>query len=269
MEKFNYGIEKINAPRLWSKGYTGKGVVVAVIDSGCQKDHPDLINSIIGGYNFSDDSLDPFDYSDQLSHGTHVSGIIAGTNTNKMIGVAPGASLLILKIINRKRRGSLKELIKAINFAIEWVGDGGIKVKIISISLSTITQDPDLYSVISKAIKNNIVVVSSPANHGFPGFPALYQQVISVGSYSYKTQGKQLVDFLAPGEKIYSAVPMNLYYHLTGNSMAAPHISGAIALLLNRFEFEVGRAPSFYETFSLLQENTKISTQQYKELFLK
>ena len=81
------GVNMINAPLMWNKGYTGDGVKVAILDSGCVQ-HPDLISNIIGGKNFTAEGSET-DYNDLNGHGTHVAGIIAGNG--KVMGVAPNA----------------------------------------------------------------------------------------------------------------------------------------------------------------------------------
>ena len=109
------GVNMINAPLMWNKGYTGDGVKVAILDSGCIQ-HPDLINNIIGGKNFTTEGS-ATDYNDLNGHGTHVAGIIAGNG--KVMGVAPNAKLLILKVLDKTGNGNCQGLYDAINYAIE------------------------------------------------------------------------------------------------------------------------------------------------------
>ena len=93
----------IKAPEYWNKGDRGRGVVIAVIDSGCDCDHVDLKDRIIGKYNFtSDDGGNPENVTDYIGHGTHVAGIIGASQNGKgVVGVAPLCSLLILKALNK------------------------------------------------------------------------------------------------------------------------------------------------------------------------
>ncbi|MED2891600.1 S8 family serine peptidase, partial [Bacillus thuringiensis] len=111
------GVKFINAPAVWEKSEKGKDIVVAVLDTGCQTDHVDLKDRIIGGKNFTtDNNSDPNNYSDLNGHGTHVAGTIAATENNQgVLGVAPQAKLLILKILAGNGKGSYEWIINGIN----------------------------------------------------------------------------------------------------------------------------------------------------------
>lgn len=108
----------VNADRLWQKGIDGRGVTVAVIDSGIDKNHPDLVGRVIGEKNFVEDEATP---DDLLGHGTMVAGIIAGSGVSsggKYRGVAPGANLLNVKVIDSKGDGRVSDIIEGIEWAI-------------------------------------------------------------------------------------------------------------------------------------------------------
>ncbi|MCY7735602.1 S8 family serine peptidase, partial [Bacillus safensis] len=94
-------IQEIKAPELWSSGFKGKGITIAVLDTGCDTEHPDLKDQIIGGKNFTDDDDgDAENVKDYNGHGTHVAGTIAATDQNGgILGVAPEAKLLIVKVL--------------------------------------------------------------------------------------------------------------------------------------------------------------------------
>ena len=100
------GVELIQAPSIWNKT-KGKGITVAVLDTGCDRNHSDLQEQIIGGRNFTDDDgNNPEIFLDYNGHGTHVAGTIAARqNDNGVIGVAPEASLLIVKVLNKEGSG--------------------------------------------------------------------------------------------------------------------------------------------------------------------
>ena len=100
------GVELIQAPAIW-KETKGKGITVAILDTGCDSSHPDLQEQIIGGRNFTDDDgSNPDIFLDYNGHGTHVAGTIAAQQNDKgVVGVAPEASLLIVKVLNRKGSG--------------------------------------------------------------------------------------------------------------------------------------------------------------------
>ena len=108
----------IQADKLWEKGIDGRGVTVAIIDSGIDKNHPDLIGKVIGEKNFVADEITA---DDLLGHGTMVAGIIAGSgaaSNGKYKGVAPGASLLNVKVIDSKGDGKVSDIIAGIEWAI-------------------------------------------------------------------------------------------------------------------------------------------------------
>lgn len=126
------GIKVIKAPELWAKGFKGKDIKIAVLDTGCDINHPDLKDRIVGGKNFTDDDEGKEDaISDYNGHGTHVSGTIAANDSNGGIsGVAPEASLLIVKVLGGQNgSGKYEWIINGINYAVEQKAD------IISMSL--------------------------------------------------------------------------------------------------------------------------------------
>lgn len=179
------GISLINASFMWDKSITGKDVKIAIIDTGCDLDHKDLQANILLGRNFtSDDNNDINKYEDYNGHGTHVSGTVAGVKNNiGVIGVAPDAQLIILKALNRYGEGTLQGIIDAINYAIE------LKVDIISMSLGTSIDVPELHDTIIDAVNNNILVVCAAGNEGDENastdeysYPGAYNEVISVGA---------------------------------------------------------------------------------------
>jgi major intracellular serine protease len=233
------GIELISAPKIWEKS-KGKGITVAILDTGCDFTHPDLSERIIGGRNFTDDDNgNPDVYTDYNGHGTHVAGTIAATqNNNGVIGVAPEASLLILKVLDKNGSGQYDWIINGINYAVEQ------KVDIISMSLGGSEDVSELHQAIQNAVDNQILVVCAAGNEGDGqdssdefSFPGSYNEVISVGAINLERGSSEFsnsnneVDLVAPGEEILSTYLNGSYAKLTGTSMATPHISGALALI--------------------------------------
>lgn len=258
------GVQLIQAPSIWGET-KGLGVTVAVLDTGCDGKHPDLIERIIGGRNFTDDDKsNPAIFHDYNGHGTHVAGTIAAQQNGKgVIGVAPEASLLIVKVLNRNGSGQYDWIIKGINYAIEQ------KVDIISMSLGGSNDMPELYEAIKKAITNNILVVCAAGNEGDGddstdefAFPGRYNEVISVGSINLErrssdfTNSHNEIDVVAPGEKILSTYLNGKYATLSGTSMAAPHVSGALALIKSLVNSQFGRELSEPELYAQLIKRT-------------
>jgi len=265
------GVRLIEAESIWEKGFQGEDVVVAVIDTGCQTDHSDLQDRIIGGYNFTEDyGGDPNVFLDNNGHGTHVCGTIgASQNGQGVVGVAPKVKLLVLKVLNGRGEGSVEAVTQAIEYATYWKGCNGESVRVISMSLGSPEDDLGLHEAIQKAVEQNIVVVCAAGNEGDGSgetseysYPGAYQEVVEVGSVnlqkrlSYFSNTNDEVDLVAPGEKILSTYPRNQYASLSGTSMATPHVSGAIALLIHQYEAENNERITESEIYDLLISHT-------------
>lgn len=251
-------IAMVNAPFYWQQGYKGKGIKIAVIDTGCIK-HPNLPN-IIGGKNFTDEGIDS-DYTDYNSHGTHCAGVIGGNGN--ILGIAPESSLLILKVLKKDGNGNAMSVINAINYAVEQ------KVDVISMSLGLNQMIPELHQAVKNAVANNIAVVCASGNNGDDNpntnevnYPAGYEEVISVGAIDMTrknakfTNSNQWVDCVAPGVGVVSTCTNNAYCSMDGTSMATPHVAGVVALIIEKFIKEWNRKPTESEIYGLLVKNT-------------
>ena len=258
------GVALIQAPRIWNET-KGKGITIAVLDTGCDTSHSDLQKQIVGGRNFTDDDgSNPDIFLDYNGHGTHVAGTIAARqNNNGVIGVAPEASLLIVKVLNKNGSGQYDWIIDGIHYAIEQ------KVDIISMSLGGPNDMPELHQAIKKAIANNILVVCAAGNEGDGddatdefGYPGCYNEVISVGAINLERRSSKFtnshneIDLVAPGKKIISTYLNGKYATLSGTSMAAPHVSGALALIKNLVNNSFGRQLSEPELYAQLIKRT-------------
>lgn len=234
-----YGLNMIQAKSFWNQSEKGKGINIAVIDSGCDIEHENLKDCITGVRNFTDeDNKNPNIVTDRVGHGTHVTGIIAANGKNGVYGVAPNCNIYVLKAINSTGRGKVSWVIKAINYAIEK------KVDIISMSLGMSSTSAELERTVRNAVNNNILVVCAAGNEGDGNsknfeysYPASYVDVISVGAVDKKanpasfSNANLVIDLLAPGVEIVSTYPGNRYASLSGTSMATPYVTGSIALL--------------------------------------
>lgn len=265
------GIALIEAPEEWETAAYGEGVVIAVLDTGCQTDHPDLACNIVGGRNFTTDyGGDRECYEDNHYHGTHVAGTVAAAyNGQGVVGAAPKASLLILKVLTGEGSGDYQWIIDAIEYALAWRGPRGERVRIITMSLGGPDDASALHEAIIKAVQSQVCVVVAAGNEGDSNpdtpelsYPGSYNEVIQVGAVDFEgrlapfSNTNNQVDVVAPGVKIVSTYPGSKYGVLSGTSMATPHVAGALALIHNRCEQEFGRPLTEGELYAQLCKRT-------------
>ncbi len=151
----------VNADKLWAKGIDGKGITVAVIDSGIDKNHPDLEGKVVGEKNFVDDEISA---DDLLGHGTMVAGIIAGSGAasgGKYKGIAPGANLLNVKVIDSGGNGKVSDIIAG----IEWAIYNGANVLTLSLGgLNLGETNPPITMAADNAMDEGVVVCVAAGN---------------------------------------------------------------------------------------------------------
>ncbi|MFP8958360.1 S8 family peptidase [Natrialbaceae archaeon A-CW3] len=238
---------------------TGEGVQIAVLDTGIDANHPDFGDRVVDQTDFTGDGI-----GDRQGHGTHVAGIIAGDGTEsdgEYVGMAPGAELVDVKVLGDAGTGSLSDIAAGVEYAVEE------DVDVISMSLGGPVQENDpIVDAVEYAVGEGVTVVVSAGNDG-PGYrtissPAVADGAISVGatdatfegiadfSSSGPTQLGQLVkpEVVAPGWTITATgsdeAGESPYTEKSGTSMASPHVSGLVALLL---EDEADLSPSQVE----------------------
>lgn len=265
LREIPYGVNQIEAPKLWRKGEQGDGIVVAILDTGIDRTHSDLADRIIGGKNFTPDGAED-DFSDRNGHGTHVAGTIAATNNGKgVVGVAPDAKLLICKVLDAEGSGSYEGIVEGIRYATNWVGEGGEKVRIMNMSLGGSFDDESLRQAILDACAKGIVVVVASGNEGDDNettleysYPSLYNECITVAAcdenkkLAYFSNNSLQVDCIAAGVNVNSTYLEGQYAKLSGTSMATPHVSGALALIISLGEKLFRRELSESEIYALL-----------------
>lgn len=211
---------------------TNRKIKIAIIDSGidptCELPIKKHVNFVPGEEDVS------FMYEDVTGHGTAVAGIIANNDKKEYSGVCDDVELYSAKVLDDKNETTVSQLVKAINWAID------NKVNIINMSLGMQKKSKVLEDVIKRAEKNNILMVAAAGNGGDIYYPAKYSQVIAVGSVdslgvisSDSSKGEEL-ELVAPGEKIKTAGVYDGVTVASGTSMAAPHISGAAAILMSQ-----------------------------------
>lgn len=265
------GIKLVGAPTAWEQGYFGNGNVIAVLDTGCDSNHFELQNQIIDVYNFTtDDKGDPKNIKDYNGHGTHVCGTIcAEENDRGVIGVAPKAKLLVLKVLSGKGYGETKWVTDGIRYAAKWRGPNGERVRVISMSLGGSEDNPELHKAVQEAISQDILIVCAAGNEGDGNhetdefaYPGAYPEVVQVGSVNLQKEistfsnTNKVIDLVAPGEEIVSTYLNNEFAVLSGTSMATPHVSGAVALIIEQCEKEFDRPLTEAEIYAQLIKRT-------------
>jgi subtilisin family serine protease len=220
---------------------TGKGVRIAILDTGIDDQHEDLAGRIIEKENFVPGARE----FRQDIHGTLVAGIIAARpdNGTGIYGVAPDARIIAVKVCRQKSGqsgaadGATETLWRGMDFAILKSAD------IINLSLGRPGYDEAIAGAVRQAVARGIVVVAAAGNggeQGKPCFPAALEEVIAVSAidsrdalYQESSRGNY-IDLAAPGVEIISTLPGNRYNVSSGTSMAAPHVTGVVALLLEK-----------------------------------
>lgn len=250
---------KLKADYAHAKGYTGKGITVAVMDTGIIQ-HPDFDRRIL---EFKDFTLGRKNAYDDNGHGSHVAGIIAGSG--KMSrgiykGIAPECNLVIAKVLDRKGNGNTTQVIEAIDDIIAKQEKYNIRILNISVGMLPSADEQEkksLINAVEKAWNAGIVVVAAAGNNGpkqnTVTIPGQCKSIITVGSiddYSgikkglrngYSGRGPTdccaiKPEILAPGTEIKSCSNRGNSYEIkSGTSMSAPIISGSIALLLQKY----------------------------------
>jgi subtilisin len=227
-----WGVDRIDADLAWPAGNTGKGVKVAVLDTGITSNHPDL--AVAGGVNFvgaRDGSTTPADWNDRHGHGTHCAGIIAArNNTVGVVGVAPDATLYAVKVLSDGGGGYTSDIIQG----LDWCVANGVKVASMSLGGSGTTS---LKAACDRAYASGVLVVAAAGNSsGAVMYPAAYPSVVAVSATtsqnqlaSFSCRGPQ-IELGAPGVSIYSTYKNGAYAYMSGTSMACPHVAGTAVL---------------------------------------
>lgn len=230
-----YGPQKMQAPAAWDVTKGSSNVVVAVVDTGVQTDHPDLTGKTVAGYDFVNNDNNAYD---EQGHGTHVAGTIAAT-TNNGIGVAavaPDVKVMPVRVLDANGSGTNDWVASGITYA----ADNGAKV--INMSLGGSSGSQALQDAVNYAWSKGVVVVAAAGNSNTssPSYPAYYTNCIAVAATdsndaraSFSNYGSW-VDVAAPGVNIMSSTLGGGYAKYSGTSMATPHAAGVAALVASQ-----------------------------------
>jgi len=245
---FQWNLSTIGIPELWAT-VDGSDVVVAVVDTGVSTG-VDGVHELLQGYDFIDDDDEPLDPN---GHGTHVAGTIA-QNTNNGVGVAgvaPGATILPVRVLDEEGIGTSVGLASGIIWAVDQGAD------VVNMSLSSNAPSTVVEEACAYAEEAGVLVVAASGNDGnesFVSYPAAYETTLAVGATDlqdelayYSNQGPVL-DLVAPGGDLTADRNGDLfpdgilqetvfsgqwgYIMMAGTSMATPHVSGIAALLI-------------------------------------
>ncbi|MGK7940474.1 MAG: S8 family serine peptidase [Crocosphaera sp.] len=269
-----WGAELINAPEVWNAGYTGEGVVVAVLDTGVDRHHEDLTDNIwtnvgeianngidddgngyiddVYGWNSIDGNNNTLDLD---GHGTHVAGTIAALkNDFGVTGMAYNAEIMPVKVLGDDG-GTTESLTEGIRYAV----DNGANVINMSLGYGAVDSivykdelEADLRPVLEYASNNGVIVVMSAGNDMWDwvnNYPSTLAHTwgLAVGAVDYNNEMASFSNrsgddnlahvertayVTAPGVAVLSTTPNNTYDSYQGTSMAAPHVAGVVALML-------------------------------------
>jgi subtilisin family serine protease len=230
----NYQVRVYN---VWQQGLTGKGIKIAILDTGFDFTHPELKNSYVGGYDYINNDDVP---EDENGHGTHVAGIITGDGIDQRAkGVAPDVKIYMFKVCDAFRQCPEDAMMAAMQSVV--VTDARIMSMSIGRNPGTIDENCDwdpLAVEVNKVADTGIIPIIAAGNDGKTvAISGCASKAIAVGAVDkndnvavFSGRGKAL-DIVAPGVGIYSSV-IGGYDSWNGTSMATPHVSAIIALLL-------------------------------------
>ena len=231
----------------------GDGVTVAVVDTGVDRDHPNLQAALLPGFDFVDiidgqgdfigDKLGADEVpDDEVGHGTHVTGIIAASGDGVPTGVAPRVRILPIRVLATMERDGNRVgagLVENINSGVKWAIDQGADV--INMSLGVRHEGGGLphREVIDYAARRDVTIVAAAGNDGQEVlyYPGAFPSVVAVGAMGFDGQPSRFSTFgpqislIAPGEEILSTYVGGGVAHATGTSHAAPFVAGAAALI--------------------------------------
>ncbi|MET8151211.1 S8 family peptidase [Actinoplanes sp. NPDC049668] len=252
-------VPQIGAPAAWAAGYDGRGVKVAVLDTGIDAGHPDLADQIDDKVSF----VPGEDTADVNGHGTHVASTIVGTGAasgGSYKGVAPGADLVVGKVLNNGGSGQDSWVLDG----MQWAAASGADIVSMSLSDSTLSDGTDPMSVavdtLSEQYGTLFVIAAGNSGPQTIGSPSAAAAALTVGAVDKQDRlaafsstgplarsGALKPDITAPGVNITAARSQQMtsgtgsYRAISGTSMATPHVSGAAAILAQRHPDWSGR----------------------------
>jgi len=217
-----WGISKIEVPQAWQITRGDQSVIVAVLDTGINKDNQGLADRVVAEVNFTGSPTS----DDLYGHGTHIAGTI--------IAIAPECRLMNVKVADDRGRCEPSVVARGIIWAVDH------EAEVINISLA-MEASPDLEEAVNYAWSQGAIIIAAAGNRGRsePSYPAYYSNCLAVAgtnqndSLSLLSSYGDWVDVAAPGFNIYSELPHDQYGYKTGTSSAGAHVSGIAALVFS------------------------------------
>jgi len=272
-QKSGWWITKLGLEEAW-KYSTGEGIVVAILDTGADINHTDLKHNLVKGKNFVNPKIPP---TDKQSHGTHCAGIVCAENNGTgIVGVAPGAKVMPVKVLDDEGNGDMRNVAEGIRWAVNADAD------IISMSLGCPTPVKEVQQAIQFAESRGKPIFVAAGNAGKTKqifYPANYPETLGIGAVdenfrraNFSCTGDDL-DFMAPGVNILSTVPENWYAVMDGTSMACPFAVGVAALVLSykrKKNLNIRLATSddyrkLFKLFTIQSNDPKIAGKKFYE----
>ncbi|MEB3100672.1 S8 family peptidase [Ferviditalea candida] len=230
--EYQWNLPLVDTEKGWTVTKGNKNIIVAVIDTGVDLNHPDLKGQLLKGVNVVDEKKSP---ADDVGHGTHVAGIISAivNNAEGVAGMTWYNKILPVKVLDETGAGSTYSVAQG----IIWAADHGAKV--INMSLGNYVEAQFLHDAIRYAYDKDVVLIAATGNDNTeePGYPAAYPEVLAVSAIDWDKKRASFsnfgsyIDVMAPGVSIASTYPHSQYAALSGTSMASPHVAALAALI--------------------------------------
>lgn len=230
--RYQWNLPMIDMERSWEQTQGSAKVIVAVVDTGIDLDHPEFQGKLTEGYNVIEDTNNPMDDN---GHGTHVAGVIAAraNNGDGIAGISWNSKLMPIKAIGADGSGTAFDIAQG----IRWATDHGADV--INLSVGNYTSSAALLDACRYAYGKNVVLVAATGNDATdqPGYPAAYKEVFGVSAVDHNRNRADFsnfgdyVDVVAPGVDIPSTYIYSDYAALSGTSMACPHVAALASLI--------------------------------------
>ena len=234
--------ESVNANKVYKMGLSGKGIGIAILDTGvCM--HKEIEKNVTYFKDFINNREKSYDDN---GHGSHVVGLIAADS----FGIAPNASLIVLKVLDENGRGNSEDIIKCLNWVLKEYKELNIRILNFSIGFTPgagFYEQKTILDLVEKLWDCGVVVVAAAGNDGPDSFtitvPGISRKIITVGSSDDRSFGSRgpnkccilKPEVLAPGYNIRSiSNSPERYAYKTGTSMSTPIVSGAISLALEK-----------------------------------